>query len=143
MSLEQSMQALADANLKLATALEFYADTVNKYGLKITEANENPKADAPTEDAKPRGRGRPKATPAPEPTPEPEPEVDAFGEDEEEIEQKTITQADVKNILKQVRDQVDMPTALAILSKFGYRAIPEVAPKDFEAIYNAATKALK
>lgn len=144
MSFEESLKTLADSNLRLAAAMDKYADTIIKFGLKVEEANTGTLT-AETEAEEPKkGRGRP-AKAKPEPTPEPEVEADdddGFGEDEEEV---VLDFATVKQALKDVaaHPKLGKPKALDILDKAGYKSIPDIKEKDFRSVYDACQKLLK
>lgn len=161
MSLEQSMEKLAESNLKLAKSFDRYADVVEKFGLKIEKDNEGrtpagdaPAGDAPTGSTNKPGRGRPagstnkpKATPAPEPEAE---DDDGFGE-EEEGNEDTITAPDdlthdqVKAKLLALKKACgdDKGPALKIIAKYGYETIPSVKEKHFAAIWVDAETAIR
>lgn len=144
MSFEESLKALADSNLRLAAAMDKYADTITKFGLKVEEANtgkaEETEEEAPVAEKKPRGRPA-KAKPEPTPEPEVEDEDDGFGEEEEE--EAAIDFAAVKQALKDVAAKVGKEKALKIMHDRGYKAIPEIKEKDYKAVYDAAQKLLK
>ena len=164
MSFEDSLKALADSNLRLAAAMDKYADTITKFGLKVEEANTGSAEEATDEETarlqyedrkknamlsagsageekKPRGRPK-KVEPAPEP--EVEDEDDGFGDDDDEVEEdKPLTAETIKNELKAVRDAAGKDKALAIIQKLGYKAIPEIKEKDYKAVHDACQKILK
>jgi hypothetical protein len=151
MSIDSSIEAvvasnntLAEANLTLAKALTYYADTVNKFGLKIEKGNEGrapvaeQEEEAPVAEKKPRGRPKKEA----EPAPEVEEEDDGFG-DEDEGEDDAVDFEKVKGALKALRDAGQKDKALKIMNDKGYKTIPDIKEKDFKAIYDACQKLLK
>lgn len=166
MSFEESLKTLADSNLRLAAAMDKYADTITKFGLKVEEANTGAAEEATDEETarlqyedrkknamlsagsageekKPRGRPA-KAKPEPTPEPEVEEEDDGFGDDDDEVEEdKPLTAEVIKNELKAVRDAAGKDKALAIIQKLGYKAIPEIKEKDYKAVHDACQKILK
>lgn len=137
MSLEESMAALAESNLKLAAAnteaAKLYAAVLERF-----EAGDvAPAADKPAAEDKPK-KGRPaKAKPEPEPEPEQEEEEDDDGLGGGAANR---SEDEVKAILKKYKEAGGAPKD--IMGKFGARAFPEVKPADFNAVYEATEKAL-
>lgn len=151
MSIEEALKENAAASLELAKAMRFYAETINKYGLKIEQANTGEEPAASTTSKTTTGaretaaqkKAREKAEAAAAAAAE-EGDDDGFGSAEPEGDEEPELTADtVKAILLQVRDKhEDKGPALAIIAKFGYKAIPDIKPKDYAAIYKAAEKEL-
>lgn len=137
MSLEESMAALAESNLKLAAAnteaAKLYAAVLERFDAgDVAGDTAKPAAAA----AAPK-KGRPaKAKPGPEPEQEEEEEED------DGLGGGTANRSEdeVKAILKQYKEAGGAPKD--IMGKFGARAFPEVKPADFNAVYEATEKAL-
>ncbi len=147
MSLEKSMELLAESNTKLAEAQSKLAEAQQAVAAKYDEmiafvagqggAKEAPEKEAPEKEEKKAPakkaakRGRPKK--------EEKEEDDGFGEGDE---QEEITFDQVKAQLLAVRDAHggDKAPAVALLKDHGYRAIPEIQEKDYRSIYDAAQK---
>lgn len=160
MSLEDSMKALAESNLKLAAAQERYAGVIEKFGsLVVASAGEGAAAATPTKtDAAPAtGKGKGKAAtgkgksePAADTTKADDGgfgDDDGFGNegaggDEPEVPEK-LTSDQVKAKLLEVRDAYgDKAPALKIINDLGYSAIPDVKPADFKKVWIASEKAI-
>lgn len=144
MSLEKSMELLAESNTKLAEAQsklaaaqlaiaakydEMIASVAGQGGEK--EAPEKEEKKAPAKKAAKRGRPKKEEAKA---------EDDGFGEGDDAQEEITFDQ--VKAQLLAVRDAHggDKAPAVALLKDHGYRAIPEIQEKDYRSIYDAAQK---
>lgn len=133
MSLEESMNALAESNLKLAAAMSHYAGVMDKYGAKVIGANngDEPAAATQAAAAEPKKPGRPKKD-------EPKPAGDdGFGEAEaKSAAPAKITADQMKAKLLEVRDaHGDKQPALDIIGKYGYQGIPDVKPADYQKIW--------
>ena len=137
-TLEESIKALAESNVALAKAQTYYADTINKFGLKINEANGeagSTQAAEKTTTEKPKGetaaaKKKRQAEEAAAAAKNKEAD-DGFGEEAQE----TFTADDVKAKLMAVKNAAgDKAPALAIIKEYGYNAIPEVKEKDYAAV---------
>ncbi len=153
-TLEESLKLLAESNVTLAKAQTYYADTINKFGLKIEKANEgktpNPDGEATGSSAPPpkaetaaqkKKREAAESAAREEETGEEETgEDDGFGEEEEEKgAPENISAEDVRAILLKVRDKFgDKSHAIDICKKFGYKGIPDIKEKDYEKVFKAA-----
>lgn len=153
MSLEESMKALAESNLKLAAAQEHYAGVIEKFG-SLVVASAGDGAATPTKaDAAPatskggKGKGGKGKT---DPAPEAKNDDAGFGDDdgfggedgEPEVPEK-LTADQVKAKLLEVRDAYgDKAPALKIINDLGYSAIPDVKPADFKKVWTACEKAI-
>ena len=162
MSLEQSMLALAESNLKLAAAQEHYAGVIEKFGsLVVASAGDaapaaaaaSTKTDAaPATTGKGKGKGG-KAAAKTEPAADAAAAGDGFGGDDDgfggeaggdepEVPEK-LTGDQVKAKLLEVRDAYgDKAPALKIINDLGYAAIPDVKPADYKKVWIAAEKAI-
>lgn len=162
MSLEQSMLALAESNLKLAAAQERYAGVIEKFGSLVVAkagdgeaaaaASTSAKTDAaPATTGKGKGKGGKGKT---EPAAETKTDDAGFGDDdgfggddaggegEAEVPEK-LTADQVKAKLLEVRDAYgDKAPALKIINDLGYSAIPDVKPADFKKVWIACDKAI-
>ena len=161
MSLEDSMKALAESNLKLAAAQEHYAGVIEKFGsLVVASAGDaapaaaaaSTKADAaPATTGKGKGKGgKGKAEPAAETKTDDAGfgdddgfgGDDAGGEGEAEGPEK-LTGDQVKAKLLEVRDAYgDKAPALKIINDLGYNAIPDVKAADYQKVWAACEKAI-
>ena len=157
MSLEDSMKALAESNLKLAAAQEHYAGVIEKFGSLVVAsagdaapaASTSTKADAAPAAGKGKGKGKGKADPAPAETKNDDAgfgDDDGFGGDEggddSEVPEK-LTADQVKAKLLEVRDAYgDKAPALKIINDLGYSAIPDVKPADYKKVWVACEKAI-
>ena len=146
MSLEKSMELLAESNIKLAEAQTKLAEAQQAVaakddGLIAPAAAEKGDAATPEKDEpeeatkkapakKAAKRGRPKKEEA-------KSEDDGFGDEDE-----AVTFDQVKAQLLAVRDAHggDKAPAVALLKDHGYRAIPEIQEKDYRSIFDAAQK---
>ena len=160
MSLEDSMKALAESNLKLAAAQERYAGVIEKFGSLVVAS---PGAAAADTSAKTEAAGKP-LTAAQKKKAEKEAadkaateaaaggdggfgDDDGFGNegaggDEPEVPEK-LTADQVKAKLLEVRDAYgDKAPALKIINDLGYSAIPDVKPADFKKVWIASEKAI-
>ena len=156
MSLEESMKALAESNLKLAAAQEHYAGVIEKFGSLVVASPGAAAADTPT---KTEAAGKP-LTAAQKKKAEKEAadkaaaggdggfgDDDGFGNegaggDEPEVPEK-LTSDQVKAKLLEVRDAYgDKAPALKIINDLGYSAIPDVKPADFKKVWIASEKAI-
>lgn len=158
MSLEKSMQELAESNLKLAEAQNALADAQNSVAGQYQEmiaffaANGTPekpaaaskpdKAEKGETVAQRKKREAAEAKAAAEAAAQGD---DGFGDDEGGEETETaLTMDDVKKKLFEVKDKFgDKSYALEIIAEYGYKALPDIQEKDFDAIYADAEKALK
>ena len=143
MSLEDSMKELAASNLKLAASFDRYADVVEKYGLKIEQANTAPAAaDEAAPSKPPKAEKPPKASKGGKAKAEPEKAADNDGFDEDEKPskpKKELTHDEVKAILLKIKEiSGSKEPAINIIAEYGYSGIPQIQAKDFEAIYNDA-----
>lgn len=143
MSLEKSMELLAESNIKLAEAqqavaakydemIAFFAANKDGAAPAAKKADEEEKPAKPaTKKAAKRGRPKKEEKPA---------DDDGFGEGDDAQEEITFDQ--VKAQLLAVRDAHggDKAPAVALLKDHGYRAIPEIQEKDYRSIYDAAQK---
>lgn len=160
MSLEESMEKLADSNLKLAAAQTRYADVIEKFGLKIEQSNEGktPAGDAGAstsgKEEKPagKGRGRPAGStnkPKTEPEKNEGDDDDGFGDegdgDEEIKAPDDLTHEQVKKKLLEAKDACggDKEPALDVIRKYGYDTIPSVKEKHFDQIWVDAEKLIR
>lgn len=146
MSLEESMKNLAEANERLATALTKYAETVDKYGLRIIEANGDgsaPAAAASTE--KPKG-GKGKAAASKEEPAASAGSNDGFGDDGfgGSGGGKTYTFDEVKQKLLDLMNKNggDKTESVAIIGKYGYQSLNDIKDAHFTDIVNDVDKAL-
>ena len=157
MSLEESMKALAESNLKLAAAQEHYAGVIEKFGsLVVASAGDaapataaaSTKTDAaPATAGKGKGKGgKGKTEPAAETKTDDAGfgDYDGFGDEGGEAEVPDDLTADqVKAKLLEVRDAYgDKAPALKIINDLGYSAIPDVKPADFKKVWIACDKAI-
>lgn len=144
MSLEDAVLKSAEAQLALAKAMNYYADTINKYGLKVEQAGgAEPAAARTAADEKP-GRKKRVVDAAPEPEIEPEIEDDDGFDEPEEESTDVLTADDIRGILLKVRDKFgDKSHAIAICNKFGYKGIPDIKEKDYAKVYAAAKSKLE
>lgn len=158
MSLEESMKALAESNLKLAAAQEHYAGVIEKFGsLVVASAGDaapataaaSTKTDAaPATAGKGKGKGgKGKAEPAAETKTDDAGfgDDDGFGGDEggEAEVPDDLTADQVKAKLLEVRDAYgDKAPALKIINDLGYSAIPDVKKADFKKVWIACDKAI-
>jgi len=157
MSLEESMKDLAASNRELAGSLKFYAETVNKYGLKIIESNggEAPAAAAAAAATdKPTG-GKPKGGKAAAAKAEPAaPEGgeggegggdDGFGGGDGFGGETTLTFDDVKAKLLALmsKNGGDKTASVAIINKYGYASLNDIKDAHFEQIVADVDKAMK
>lgn len=162
MSLEQSMLALAESNLKLAAAQEHYAGVIEKFG-SLVVANAGDGATAPaaattgkaTTGKAPTAAEKKAAAAAKKAAEEAAAASDGFGGDdaggdgfggddagEPEVPEK-LTSDQVKAKLLEVRDAYgDKAPALKIINDLGYSAIPDVKPADFKKVWIACDKAI-
>lgn len=155
MSLEKSMQELAESNLKLAEAQNALADAQNSVAGQYQEmiaffaANGTPEkpaaASKPDKAEKGETAAQRKKREAAEAKAKEEEVNDGFGDDEGGEETETaLTMDDVKKKLFEVKDKFgDKSYALEIIAEYGYKALPDIQEKDFDAIYADAEKALK
>ena len=159
MSLEDSMKALAESNLKLAAAQEHYAGVIEKFGSLVVATNgEAATVATPAKEpaakggkAGGKGKGSTKADPAPDASAAgdgfggDDAGGDGFGGDdagEPEVPEK-LTGDQVKAKLLEVRDAYgDKAPALKIINDLGYAAIPDVKPADYKKVWIAAEKAI-
>ena len=155
MSLEESMKALAESNLKLAAAQEHYAGVIEKFGsLVVASAGDGAAAATPAKtDAAPAakgGKGSKGGKGKTDPAPETKNDDAGFGDDdgfggedgEPEVPEK-LTADQVKAKLLEVRDAYgDKAPALKIINDLGYSAIPDVKPADFKKVWTACEKAI-
>ncbi len=159
MSLEQSMIALAESNLKLAAAQEHYAGVIEKFGSLVVATNgEAATVAAPAKEpaAAKGGKGAKggKAAAKAEPAADAAAAGDGFGGDDDgfgggdaggdepEVPEK-LTGDQVKAKLLEVRDAYgDKAPALKIINDLGYAAIPDVKPADYKKVWIAAEKAI-
>lgn len=165
MSLEESMKALAESNLKLAAAQEHYAGVIEKFG-SLVVASPGAGTAAATPAAAAETTGKP-LTAAQKKKAEKEAaekaaadkaaaggdgfggDGDGFGDeggeaggDEPEVPEK-LTGDQVKAKLLEVRDAYgDKAPALKIINDLGYAAIPDVKPADYKKVWIAAEKAI-
>lgn len=155
MSLEKSMELLAESNTKLAEAQSALAEAQQAVAGKYDEmiaffaANKAAKEEEPEKKAAKEEEPEKKAAPAKKaakrgrPKKEEKPaEDDGFGEEEETEEQDDLTFDQVKKQLLAVRDAYggDKAPAVKLIRDHGYKAIPEIQEKDYRAIYDAAQK---
>ncbi len=143
MSLEESMKELAASNRELAAAQTHYASVIERFGLKIESSNEGKTAPAAASDEKP-AKGKPGRKPKVEPAETQTDDDDGVGDDDGGSDvPDNLTAADVKAKLLEVKDaHGDKKFALDILKEYGYKAIGEVQPKDFKAVYADCVKSL-
>ncbi len=160
MSLEDSMKALAESNLKLAAAQEHYAGVIEKFGSLVVATNgEAATVAAPAKEpaAAKGGKGAKggKAAAKTEPAADAAAASDGFGGDDDgfggggeasgdepEVPEK-LTGDQVKAKLLEVRDAYgDKAPALKIINDLGYAAIPDVKPADYKKVWIAAEKAI-
>lgn len=147
-TLEESIKALAESNVALAKAQTYYADTINKFGLKINEANGEAGAtpgkstEKATEKAEtPAQRKKREAAEAAEAAKGKD--SDGF-DDEPEQATEALTADDVKKKLFEVKDAAgDKQPALDIIGEYGYKAIPEVKEKDYAKVVKDCNTWLK
>lgn len=148
MSLEDSMQTLAESNLKLAAAMDNYAATIEKFGSMVVAQPGDAPAAATEKAPATKGKGRGKAATKAEP--ETKGDDAGFGDDdgfggeggEAEVPEK-LTGDQVKAKLLEVRDAYgDKAPALKIINDFGYSAIPDVKPADYQKVWAACEKAI-
>lgn len=158
MSLEESMKALAESNLKLAAAQEHYAGVIEKFGsLVVASAGDSAPAAAasaktdaaPATTGKGKGKGgKGKAEPAAETKTDDAGfgDDDGFGGDDAGGEAEVpddLTADQVKAKLLEVRDAYgDKAPALKIINDLGYSAIPDVKKADFKKVWIACDKAI-
>jgi hypothetical protein len=155
MSLEESMSALAESNLKLAKSFDNYAAVVTKFGLKIESDNEG-KASKPAaktsdddgDDEPKKKPGRPagsgKAAKTEEVKAKPKKPSDDFDDDADSDDAPTYEA--VKDALMELKNAAgDKQPALDVIGKFGYDTLGEVQgnEKDYAKILAAAQKAIK
>lgn len=164
MSLEESMKALAESNLKLAAAQEHYAGVIEKFGTLVVASPGAGTAATPASAAETTGKP---LTAAQKKKAEKEAaekaaaekaaaggdgfggDGDGFGDeggeaggDEPEVPEK-LTGDQVKAKLLEVRDAYgDKAPALKIINDLGYAAIPDVKPADYKKVWIAAEKAI-
>lgn len=159
MSLEKSMETLAESNLKLAASFDRYAEVVERFGLKIEKDNEGKqtveqqeatagktaKTDKPAATEK-KPAGRPKTKPAPVQ----EEEDDGLGDDDnlegDDIEAPAGLTIDlVKKKLLEVKTASggDKGPAMAVIAEFGYNSVNEVKEKHYDDIWIAAERKLR
>lgn len=164
MSLEESMKALAESNLKLAAAQEHYAGVIEKFGSLVVASPGAGTAATPASAAETTGKP---LTAAQKKKAEKEAaekaaaekaaaggdgfggDGDGFGDeggeaggDEPEVPEK-LTGDQVKAKLLEVRDAYgDKAPALKIINDLGYAAIPDVKPADYKKVWIAAEKAI-
>ena len=161
MSLEESMKALAESNLKLAAAQEHYAGVIEKFGSLVVASPGAGTAATPAAAAETTGKP---LTAAQKKKAEKEAaekaaaggggdgfggDGDGFGDeggeaggDEPEVPEK-LTGDQVKAKLLEVRDAYgDKAPALKIINDLGYAAIPDVKPADYKKVWIAAEKAI-
>lgn len=164
MSLEESMKALAESNLKLAAAQERYAGVIEKFGSLVVANPGAGTASAAAPAAETTGKP---LTAAQKKKAEKEAaekaaaekaaaggdgfggDGDGFGDeggdaggDEPEVPEK-LTGDQVKAKLLEVRDAYgDKAPALKIINDLGYAAIPDVKPADYKKVWIAAEKAI-
>ena len=159
MSLEDSMKALAESNLKLAAAQERYAGVIEKFGSLVVAS---PGAAAADTSAKTEAAGKPLTAAQKKKADKAATEAateaaaggdggfgddDGFGNegaggDEPEVPEK-LTGDQVKAKLLEVRDAYgDKAPALKIINDLGYAAIPDVKPADYKKVWIAAEKAI-
>lgn len=159
MSLEQSMLALAESNLKLAAAQEHYASVIEKFGSLAVATNGEaataaPPAKEPAAAKGGKGAKGGKAAAKTEPAADAAAAGDGFGGDDDgfgggeaggdepEVPEK-LTGDQVKAKLLEVRDAYgDKAPALKIINDLGYAAIPDVKPADYKKVWIAAEKAI-
>ena len=150
MSLEDSMQTLAESNLKLAAAMDNYAAAIEKFGsMAVAQPGDAPAAAtekaAPAEKAPAtKGKGRGKAAAKAEPETKADDDDDGFGGEggEAEVPEK-LTGDQVKAKLLEVRDAYgDKAPALKIINDLGYNAIPDVKAADYQKVWAACEKAI-
>ena len=144
MSLEDSMKELAESNLTLAKAFNYYAGVVEKFGLKFEGDNGAAPAAAPAGDKPKATRGK-KAEPVAATTDDSDGFGDAgFGDDDASGVPEKITADMMKGKLIEVRDAYgDKAPALKIINAYGYNAIPEVKPADYAKVWADCDKAIK
>jgi len=161
MSLEKSMQELAESNNKLAEAQNNLAEAQNNVASQYQEmiaffaANGVPasaSADKPAS-SKPEAKGETAAQRKKREAAEAEAAAaaakgsgDGFDDDDASGESTAteLTADDVKKKLFEVKDKFgDKSFALEIIAEYGYKALPDIQEKDFDAIYADAEKALK
>ena len=137
MSLEESMAALAESNLKLAKSFDNYANVVTKFGLKIENDNAGKTSSKSTSDEDADGeepkkpRGRPPGKKVEEVKSTKKPKDDFDDEGDEESKGKSYDFAEVKAKLMEVKNTADDKTpALKIIGKYGYDALPELEGSD-------------
>lgn len=161
-ALTASNEALAKANMKIAEANETLAAAQTEYadmlrtsiGLASGTAIEGVGKGAGDGGTKPLTAAQKKAAEkkAAEEAAAKKPEVDDFGDPI--VDEFGDTDADavpdkldgdmVKAKLLEVRDAYgDKAPALNVIKEFGYNAIPDVKPADYEKVYKAACKAIK
>lgn len=159
MSLEESIKALAESNLKLAAAQEHYASVIEKFGsLAVATSGEAATAATPAKEpaAAKGGKGAKggKAAAKTEPAADAAAAGDGFGGDDDgfgggggdgdepEVPEK-LTGDQVKAKLLEARDAYgDKAPALKIINDLGYAAIPDVKPADYKKVWIAAEKAI-
>lgn len=160
MSLEDSMKALAESNLKLAAAQEHYASVIQKFGsLVVASAGDGAAAATPTKtdaattkpltaaqkkkaEKEAAERAAAEATGADAGFGDDDGFGNEGGGDEPEVPEK-LTSDQVKAKLLEVRDAYgDKAPALKIINDLGYSAIPDVKPADFKKVWIASEKAI-
>jgi len=103
----------------------------------ITPASTAPASTAPAGEKK--GPGRPKKEVAPTPTPGPAaaqpdaPTEDSFDFGSDEAPARTYTIEEIRNGLKAL-SQANKPSAIAILSKRGYKGVGEIREADYAGV---------
>lgn len=150
MSLEESMKTLADASDRLAVALTRYAETVDKYGLKIIEANGDAAPSAAATSEKPAKAGKTKGAAATKEEPAANAgSGDGFGDDGfgggGEGGGKEYTFDEVKGKLLELmkKNGGDKTESVAIINKYGYASLNDIKDAHFGDIYAAVEKAMK
>ena len=150
-NIEQALQAAADSNLKLAAAMNRYADVIENYGVRLLNGEKPEPAKAAT-DNKPAKAEKPKAEKPKAEKPkaeaevevEVEVEVDEFGDPVAEVEvPKKITPDSMKAQVLAVRDAYGDPQKAKDLCKqFGYTTIGEIKAEDYPKVWVACQKAI-
>ena len=139
MSIEKSLESLAESNNALAKAMTYYAGVIEKNAMNvysIAQGATPPAADpAPAAPEKPTKPAKAKKYADPPP---PASDDDGFGDDGLDDTPANLTADQIKAKLIEVKDAYgDKAPALEIIGRFGYNAIPEVQPKDYAAVWKA------
>ena len=154
MSLEETLKALAESQTKLAVAMTNYAETIDKYGLKIITANGGDTPAAAASSEKPKAEGKPKGGKAAAAKADAaagegggddgfgnEGGGDGFGDEGG----KTYTFDDVKAKLLSLmsKNGGDKTASVAIINKYGYQSLNDIKDQHFAQIVADVEKALK